>query len=64
MSEYWFNVATRQVEEGHQSDSSNLMGPYPTREAAQNALATAREKTERWKTGSGTKGRRRSALAA
>jgi hypothetical protein len=24
------------------------MGPYPTREAAQNALATAREKTERW----------------
>jgi hypothetical protein len=48
MSEYWFNVATRQVEEGHQSDSSNLMGPYPTREAAQNALATAREKTERW----------------
>ena len=48
MSEYWFNIATRQVEEGHQSDSSDLMGPYPTREAAQNALATARENTERW----------------
>ncbi len=48
MSEYWFNIATRQVEEGHQSDASDLMGPYPTREAAQNALATARENTERW----------------
>jgi len=48
MAEYWFNTKTRQVEEGHQSDWSNLMGPYPSAEAAANALATAKEKTERW----------------
>jgi hypothetical protein len=46
--EYWFNTATGQVEVGHQSDWRNLMGPYPTREAAERALQTAREKTERW----------------
>jgi hypothetical protein len=46
--EYWFNLATRQVEEGHQSDWRNLMGPYPTREAAENALAAAQANTERW----------------
>ncbi len=48
MAEYWFNVRTRTVEEGHQSDSSDLMGPYSTREAAERALQTARENTERW----------------
>lgn len=46
--EYWFNVATGQVEEGHRSDSTDLMGPYPTREDAGNALQKARENTERW----------------
>lgn len=48
MVEYWFNTKTRQVEEGHQSDWSNLLGPYPTREQAENALAAARENTEQW----------------
>jgi hypothetical protein len=48
VSEYWFNTATRQVEEGHQSDWKNLMGPYPTRDAAERALETARANTERW----------------
>jgi hypothetical protein len=46
--EFYFNIRTREVEEGRQSDWSELMGPYPTREAAQRALETAREKTERW----------------
>ena len=46
--QFWFNVATRQVEEGHQSDWRNLMGPYDSREAAENALQQARENTERW----------------
>ncbi|GAB2676665.1 SPOR domain-containing protein [Thalassiella azotivora] len=46
--EYWFNVETQQVEEGHQSDWRNLLGPYRTREEAQQALQTARENTERW----------------
>lgn len=48
MAEFWFNTKTRTVEEGHQSDWSNLMGPYPTREAAQNALTSAKANTERW----------------
>lgn len=48
MGDFWFNIKTRQVEEGHQSDSSDLMGPYPTREAAASALATAKERTEEW----------------
>jgi hypothetical protein len=47
-TQYWFNTKTGAVEEGHQSDWSNLLGPYPTREAAERALQTARENTERW----------------
>lgn len=48
MAEYWFNTETQQVEEGHQSDWTNLLGPYPTREAAERALETAQANTERW----------------
>jgi hypothetical protein len=48
MAEFYFNIRTRQVEEGHLSDWSDLMGPYPTREAAERALETARANTERW----------------
>lgn len=48
MPEYWFNTATRQVEEGHQSDWTNLLGPYATREEAERALETARARTEKW----------------
>ena len=46
--EYWFNVKTGEVEEGHQSSWEHLMGPYPTREAAAKALETAREKSRAW----------------
>ena len=48
MPEFWFNTKTGQVEEGHQSDWRNLLGPYPDRASAERALQTAREKTERW----------------
>ncbi len=48
MADYWFNVKTHQVEEGHQSDSSDLMGPYATRADAEHALQKAQENTERW----------------
>ena len=48
MGEFWFNTKSRTVEEGHQSDWSNLLGPYPTREAAERALATAQANTEKW----------------
>lgn len=48
MAEFFYNIRTKQVEEGRLSDWSDLMGPYPTREDAQRALETARENTERW----------------
>lgn len=48
MSDFYFNTRTGQVEEGRQSDWQDLMGPYPTREQAQGALASAAERTERW----------------
>lgn len=48
MTEYWFNTETRQVEEGHQSDWRNMMGPYPTRDQAARALETAAANTEAW----------------
>jgi hypothetical protein len=48
MGDYWFNTRTRQVEEGHQSDWTDLLGPYESREQAERALDTARERTEKW----------------
>lgn len=46
---YWFNVTTRQVEDdANRSRDDEVMGPYETREEAANALAHARENTERW----------------
>lgn len=46
--EYWYNTKTGAVEEGHQSSWPHLMGPYPTREDAQNALANAKRRNEEW----------------
>lgn len=46
--EYFYNLSTGQVEEGRQSHGEDLMGPYPTREAAQNALGTAKARNEAW----------------
>ncbi|WP_425481710.1 SPOR domain-containing protein [Kocuria coralli] len=46
--EYWYNLRTREVETGPQSDYSQLMGPYATREEAQRALQTAAQKTKEW----------------
>ena len=46
--QFYYNVATNQVEEGKVSDWSHLMGPYPTREAAQKALETAAARAQKW----------------
>lgn len=47
--QYWYNVSTGQVEADEEtSRKDDLMGPYPTREAAEHALQTARERTEKW----------------
>ncbi|WP_040161065.1 hypothetical protein [Mobilicoccus massiliensis] len=46
---YWYNLDTRQVEEDATTSSKDhLMGPYPTREAAENALQSAAERTAAW----------------
>jgi hypothetical protein len=45
---FWFNPKTGEVEEGKQSPWSERMGPYPTREAAQEALERAEARTEAW----------------
>lgn len=46
---YWYNIRTGQVEQEPQiSRKEDLMGPYPTADAAQNALRSARERTEAW----------------
>ena len=47
--QFYFNVRTHQVEElDRKSQSKDLLGPYPTREAAAAALETARSRTEQW----------------
>ncbi|WP_263120730.1 SPOR domain-containing protein [Cellulomonas sp. RIT-PI-Y] len=46
--EFYFNVETGEVERGKESSWSSRLGPYPTREAAEHALATARERNAAW----------------
>ncbi|MFH5823353.1 SPOR domain-containing protein [Georgenia sp. AZ-5] len=46
--EYYYNLATGQVEEGKVHGATNRMGPYPTAEAAAQALARAQDRNERW----------------
>jgi hypothetical protein len=48
MGEFWFNTTTGQVDEGHRAAAAHLLGPYPTREAAEKALESARARTEAW----------------
>lgn len=46
---YWYNVDTGQVEsDENRSPGANLMGPYDSADAADKALQTAHEKTEKW----------------
>ncbi len=48
-TQFFYNVSTGQVEElTNRGQSKDLLGPYPTRAAAEAALATARQKTENW----------------
>ncbi|MEE6272673.1 SPOR domain-containing protein [Georgenia sp. MJ206] len=46
--EYYFNLNTRQVEEGKVSGADDRMGPYPTREAAEAALLGAEARNDQW----------------
>ena len=45
-SEFWYNVNTHQVEVGAQSDWSQLLGPFGTREEAQAAMDRVRANNE------------------
>jgi hypothetical protein len=48
-SQYYFNLRTATVESlDEKSASKDVLGPYPTREAAQKALEKARARTEEW----------------
>jgi hypothetical protein len=47
--QFYFNLKTGQVEElANKSQSKDVLGPYPSRAAAQAALETARKRTEDW----------------
>ena len=48
---FYYNLKTGEVEEGRQSAWTDLMGPYPTRDAAEHALEIARARTQEWDAG-------------
>ena len=48
MTQYWYNLYTKQVEEDPKDDYRQLLGPYPTREEAERALERAAGNTKRW----------------
>ncbi len=43
---YYYNLKTQAVEEEGQSKAKDLLGPFPTREAAAAALQTIRDREE------------------
>ncbi|MDQ6755105.1 MAG: SPOR domain-containing protein [Actinomycetota bacterium] len=51
MPQYWYNVKTHQVEEDAQSDWTQLIGPYISREEAEKALEKVRSRNESWDAG-------------
>lgn len=46
-TQWFYNVITGQVEQEGDGKGTDHLGPYPTREAAENALASVREREER-----------------
>lgn len=48
MAEYWYNVVTKEVEEDAQSDWSQLIGPYASRDEAQRAPAKVEARNQKW----------------
>ncbi len=51
---FYYNLKSGEVEEGRQSSWTDLMGPYPTRDAAEHALEIARARTQEWDDGEQT----------
>lgn len=48
MADFWYNVVTGAVEEGAQSDWTQLIGPYATRAEAEMALEKVQRRNEAW----------------
>ncbi|CAM3994847.1 SPOR domain-containing protein [Helcobacillus massiliensis] len=48
MTEFFYNLTTKQVEEGRKSPGDELMGPYATADEAKNALAKAEARNQAW----------------
>lgn len=46
--QFWYNVETRNIERGPQSDWSQLLGPYDTEEQARSAMAKVQARNEAW----------------
>lgn len=46
--QFWFNTKTGEVEEGHKSSWTHLMGPYATRAEAEHAIDRAKSRNEAW----------------
>lgn len=46
--QYWYNTSTGEVEQGHRSSWTHLMGPYGTRAEAEQAPARAKARNESW----------------
>jgi hypothetical protein len=45
---WWFCLKHHTVEPEQGCKAENRLGPYPTREAAEHALATVRRRNEEW----------------
>jgi hypothetical protein len=43
---YYYNLTTHAVEEEGQGKAKNLLGPFPDRESAANALQTIRDREQ------------------
>jgi hypothetical protein len=47
-TEYWFNTKTKAVEVGKQALALYRIGPFGTREEAENALEILRSRSQAW----------------
>lgn len=47
-TQFYYNLSSGAVEEGRQSPATDLMGPYTSREEAQQALTIAASRNEKW----------------
>ncbi|HYK68039.1 MAG TPA: hypothetical protein VEV45_08855 [Streptosporangiaceae bacterium] len=45
---WWFCLRHHDVEQGPGCPGKDRLGPYPTREAAERALETVRQRNEAW----------------